>query len=91
MHFFAFDALPIELQHRLNAGEMISIIKEDKPFAIISQNKPSYAKGDFDYDLERMKKAVKSPFIRAPKLDTPEALLEWMDNLTDADFEREQV
>lgn len=60
---------------------------EDWAIAILTANaKPSYAKGDFDFDLQRMKQAVEAPSISVPKFDTPEQLLAWMDGLIEADF-----
>lgn len=75
-------------QHILTKNtEIVQVVNNGQVISDLQFNQPkSYAKGDFDYDLERMKQAVNAPSIVVPKFDTPEKLLEWMDNLTDNDF-----
>lgn len=75
-------------QHILNKNtEIVQVVNNGQVISDVQFNQPkSYAKGDCDYDLERMKKAVNAPCVVVPKFDTPEKLLEWMDNLTDSDF-----
>lgn len=40
----------------------------------------------FNYDLERMKKAVEAPSIPVPHFATADELVDWLDHLTDDDF-----
>lgn len=44
----------------------------------------------FNYDLERMKKAVEAPAVRVPDFDTDEEFLAWLNALNKKDF-TEQV
>lgn len=53
---------------------------------LTEQHAKSYAKGDFNFDLERMQKAVEAPSVVVPKFDTAEEFITWMDNLTEKDF-----
>lgn len=62
-----------------NNGEVIATLTK-------AMKQPSYAKGDFDYDLEQMKKAVEAPYVTVPDFNTVEELLAWMENLSDDDF-----
>lgn len=41
---------------------------------------------EFYYDIERMDEALKAPRVAVPHFDTPEQLMAWMENLTEADF-----
>ncbi|MDK4680307.1 hypothetical protein [Kingella negevensis] len=34
----------------------------------------------FNFDLERMKQAVESRFVRTPEFDNPEDLMMWLEN-----------
>ncbi|WP_169798136.1 hypothetical protein [Moraxella oblonga] len=67
-----------------NNGEVVLTLTEE-----IKQ--PSYAKGDFDYDLERMKQAVEAPYVVMPKFDNDDDFFAWVENLTDDDFISEKV
>lgn len=40
----------------------------------------------FYYNIDEMDKALQAPRVTAPHFDTPEELMVWMENLTDADF-----
>lgn len=51
--------------------------------------KKSYANGDFNFDLEMMKKAVEAPVVDVPKFESDEDFLKWFDNLTDDDFKEQ--
>lgn len=80
--------LPIAIQEQithLKAGEQLIIANQGREITSATVN-PSYEKGDFDYDLQRMKQAVEAPRITVPRFDTVEELSAWLDNLTDADF-----
>ncbi|MDO4450776.1 MAG: hypothetical protein Q4B79_07465 [Moraxella sp.] len=69
---------PVVVEQKMN-------LKNDKAV------QPSYAKGDFDYDLERMKKAVEAPYVVMPKFDNDDDFFAWVENLTDDDFISEKV
>lgn len=51
--------------------------------------KKSHANGDFNFDLEMMKKAVEAPVVDVPKFESDEDFLNWFDNLTDDDFKEQ--
>lgn len=69
-------------------GNTVQFADNGEVFARLTEEikQPSYAKGDFDYDLERMKKAVEAPYVTVPDFDTAEELLAWMENLSDDNF-----
>lgn len=63
----------------------------NKELVLTAQPTKSYAKGDFNFDLERMQKAVEAPSITVPKFDTDEEFLTWLENLTDKDFVKDSA
>jgi len=67
-------------------AENLAIKLLDETLISTEQHDKSYAKGDFNFDLERMQKAVEAPSVVVPRFNTPEELLTWMDNLTEKDF-----
>lgn len=56
-----------------NNGEVVLTLTEE-----IKQ--PSYAKGDFDYDLERMKYMMDTEFVPMPKFKSDEEFLAWVNS-----------
>lgn len=67
-------------------AENLAIQLLNEKLIATEQPTKSYAKGDFNFDLERMQQAVKAPSVTVPKLDTDKEFLTWMDNLTEKDF-----
>ena len=82
--------LPLEIQEqiqRIKQGEQIIITDQGKVMTCATvDTQPSYANGDFEFDLERMKQAVEAPTVAVPHFDSDEDFLAWLENLTDADF-----
>ena len=74
-------------------GNTVQFADNGEVFARLTEEikQPSYAKGDFDYDLERMKKAVEAPNVVMPKYDNDDDFFAWVENLTDDDFISEKV
>lgn len=58
--------LPLEVQKQLQKGEIVQIVDKGKAFGQMVKQ-PSYANGDFNYDLDRMKQAVASGGVEVPK------------------------
>ena len=81
--------LPPQIEQQIvHTAKRRGITAESLITQLVQQDadKPSYAKGDFNFDLERMKQAVEAPTVAVPHFDTPEELMAWLDNLTEADF-----
>lgn len=55
-------------------------------FFIKKLNSSEVKEKSFNFDLAKMQQAVEAPSVRVPKLDSPEAILAWMNSLTDSDF-----
>lgn len=94
--FIELSLLPPAVQEQIltvQEGNTVAFTQNGQVIATVNQavQQPSYANGDFDYDLERMKYMMDTKFIRVPYFDTPEELLEWTERLSDADFEKEQA
>lgn len=59
---------PVEFQQQLLKNESVQIVDNGKIIKTINFDEPkSYAKGDFDYDLERMKYMMDTEFVEMPK------------------------
>ena len=81
--------LPPQIEQQIvHTAKRRGITAESLITQLVQQDadKPSYAKGDFNFDLERMKQAVEAPTVAVPHFDNDEDFLVWLENLTDADF-----
>ena len=81
--------LPPQIEQQIvHTAKRRGITAESLITQLVQQDadKPSYAKGDFNFDLERMKQAVEAPTVAVPHFDNDEDFLAWLENLTDADF-----
>ncbi len=81
--------LPPQIEQQItHTAKQRGITAESLITQLVQQDadKPSYAKGDFNFDLERMKQAVEAPTVAVPHFDSDEDFLAWLENLTDADF-----
>lgn len=59
---------PIEFQQKLLKNKSVQIVDNGKVIKTVEFSEPkSYAKGDFDYDLERMKYMMDTEFVEMPK------------------------
>lgn len=81
--------LPPQIEQQIvHTAKQRGITAESLITQLVQQDadKPSYAKGDFNFDLERMQQAVEAPTVAVPHFDSDEDFLAWLENLTDADF-----
>lgn len=64
--FVELSMLPPEVQKQLQKGELVQIVDHGK---VIGQmvKQPSYAVGDFNFDLERMKQHIDCGFVEVPQ------------------------
>ncbi|MFW2177974.1 MULTISPECIES: hypothetical protein [unclassified Moraxella] len=86
--------LPAIVQEYIQKGESIELITNGQvigKFVATAPQSPSYAKGDFSFDLQRMKKAVEAPYVVAPDFKSDEDFFSWLDGLKDEDFIAEKV
>lgn len=73
--------LPIEVQQHIRNNGIIQIVENGKIVKEAQFNEPkSYAKGDFDYDLERMKYMMDTEFYDMPKFNSDEEFLAWVNS-----------
>lgn len=63
----------------MNTKEPIYFAKDGQVIGSVS-SVPSYAKGDFNFDLERMTKAVEAPRFDMPKFESDEEFLAWVNS-----------
>lgn len=82
---FELSMFPVEFQQQLLNNQSVQIVHNGQLIAQLNTPK-SYAKGDFDYDLERMKQAVESGLahpIHVPKsaLKDIEAFDKWLNEV----------
>ncbi|WP_439256878.1 hypothetical protein [Lonepinella sp. BR2271] len=81
MIYLDIATLPSNVQHAIKQGEPLSIVDKQQNFVTVLAQ-PSYANGDFNYDLERMKKAVASAKNAVPvppsALENFESFDEWL-------------
>lgn len=76
---FDIALLPESLQMQIRQGETVVISDAGKAVAMVNPA-PSYANGDFNFDLNEMKAAVESGGVPVPKsaLADVEAFDDWL-------------
>ncbi len=74
--------LPIAIQEQithLKAGEQLIIANQGREITSATVN-PSYEKGDFDYDLQRMKQMMDTEFKPMPSFASDDEFLAWVNS-----------
>lgn len=86
--FIELATLPIEMQQqflKVKQGEQLIITQQGEIVTTATINQqPSYANGDFNFDLQRIKKSVDSGRIDIPKsaLTDIDSFDNWLNTVT---------
>lgn len=75
-----FATLPIAIQEQIVKSEKPVVIAQNGKVVATLNPTPSHARGDFDYDLERMKVMMATEFKPIPKFDSDEEFLAWVNS-----------